>query len=303
MLAVESQLVETEMKVGLFLYNCSGEVAILSYEFSLTDETGNCIHVSPKSTRKFAKDEDNAWGWSEFFNEFVDEADFSSPSSVNVVVRIELFADLGASFSIYGIGEPPGSPTQFEFGPWSPTSSLPSSPREAENVEVVHNFTVVCEGEMFPCNKLALTAKSPVLDRMVQQANLYDIARIELTNVSRKTLTQLLHYLHTSKFASRDTHDVFDLLKVAQIYRIDDLCSAAENVLKVSLNVETAGTILILSLSDSVKSVRSFAVDFIRENMKEVSSTASWRYLATSRPDIVRNLFRKRVCFYTETDL
>ena len=82
-----------------------------------------------------------------------------------------------------------------------------------------------------------------------------------------------------------------DLLAVAHMYDVQPLREICIQHMAINISVDNAADILLLAERHSIDSTKSLALQFIKKNVLNVSTTDAWTDLIKCYPHLVRELF------------
>ena len=155
-------------------------------------------------------------------------------------------------------------------------------PSLAENIErEVHrfcDFTLECEDQEIPVNRLLLAARSPVFSAMFSEN--FQEAKTGCTSikdVDLKSLEALVKFCHTDNLDKDDL--TTDLLAAANKYRIQEVVEKCEKHLSLTLSVENAIDYFLVASLHEAKKLRTDAKKFITKNLSQVEKTEGYKSL------------------------
>ena len=157
-----------------------------------------------------------------------------------------------------------------------------TKPSLAQNIErEVHrfcDFTLECEDQEIPVNRLLLAARSPVFSAMFSEN--FQEAKTGCTSVKDvdlKSLEALVKFCHTDNLDKDDL--TTDLLAAANKYTIQEVVEKCEKHLSLTLSVENAIDYYLVASLHEAKKLRTDAKKFITKNLSQVEKTEGYKSL------------------------
>ena len=140
------------------------------------------------------------------------------------------------------------------------------------------DFTLECEDQEIPVNRLLLAARSPVFSAMLSENFLEaKTGRAVIKDVDPKSLEALVKFCHTDNLDKDDL--TTDLLMAANKYLIPKVVKLCEEHLSKTMSVDNAiDYFLVACLVESDK-LRTAAKQFITENLGKVEKTEDFKNL------------------------
>jgi len=149
-----------------------------------------------------------------------------------------------------------------------------------------YDVIVNCKEGSFACNKLMLTARSPVFKSMFQHDTKENKTNVvNLKDIEPKILEEMLHYIHTGE-TTNIRRIARKLLAAADFYQLDQLKTSCQEVLSETLDAENSIELLILGDLYSAPKLRKNALKFVSENMTAVSSSCDWKEKLAEYPSL-----------------
>jgi len=149
-----------------------------------------------------------------------------------------------------------------------------------------YDVTVNCKEGSFACNKLMLTARSPVFKSMFQHDTKENKTNVvNLQDIEPKILEEMLRYIHTGE-TTNIRHTAKKLLAAADFYQLDQLKTSCQEILSETLDAENSIELLILGDLYSAPKLRKNALKFVSENMTAVSSSCDWKEKLAGYPSL-----------------
>eukprot|EP00439_Symbiodinium_sp_Y106_P036774 s1607_g4.t1 len=172
-----------------------------------------------------------------------------------------------------------------------PSSSLVSDLREFLNDAKLSDVTFIVEGKPVYAHKLLCMRCSYFRAMFEGQMREAQQKTITINNVSHRVFLALLEYLYTDEFEiSMDI--AMDLFVAADQFGIDRLKRLCEKKILVSINIDSAATILQAANMHIANDLRQSCMDFILRNFDAVSKTLAFEATKFEPPGTP--LLRKR---------
>ena len=140
------------------------------------------------------------------------------------------------------------------------------------------DFTLECEDQEIPVNRLLLAARSPVFSAMFSEN--FQEAKTGCTSVKDvdlKSLEALVKFCHTDNLDKDDL--TTDLLAAANKYTIQEVVEKCEKHLSLTLSVENAIDYFLVASLHEAKKLRTDAKKFITKNLSQVEKTEGYKSL------------------------
>lgn len=118
--------------------------------------------------------------------------------------------------------------------------------------------------------------RSRALKEILQQNN---SKIIEITGYSYDVYYAYLKYLYSNSIDQVSEEVAFELLKLAEAYLEEDLKTLCANIIKGTITIENAATLLSYAIDCNAEGLHDFCSKFILENINEVIKTDSFKTL------------------------
>jgi len=174
-----------------------------------------------------------------------------------------------------------------------PSSSLVSDLREFLNDAKLSDVTFIVEGKPVYAHKLLCMRCSYFRAMFEGQMREAQQKTITINNVSHRVFLALLEYLYTDEFEiSMDI--AMDLFVAADQFGIDRLKRLCEKKILVSINIDSAATILQAANMHIANDLRQSCMDFILRNFDAVSKTLAFEEMGRSNVELVFEILKRR---------
>lgn len=174
-----------------------------------------------------------------------------------------------------------------------PRSSLISDLRSCVNDQKLSDVAFLVEGKPVYAHKLLCMRCSyfrAMFDGQMREAQQKTIT---INNVSYRVFLGLLEYLYTDEIEiSLDM--AMDLFVAADQFGVERLKRLCEKKILVSINVDTAATILQAAHMHHAVGLRQSCFDFILRNFDAVSKTAAFEEMGRSNVELVFEILKRR---------
>ena len=161
--------------------------------------------------------------------------------------------------------------------------------------EEFSDFKIRCGGQIFPCHKLVLSARSPVFKAMFQ-SNMREasINEVTINDFQPRVLDNMLQFIYTGTFESGyiTANIAFDLLGAANKYQLEQLKNICEDKLCESLDIGNSMEYLVVSDMQGADKLRQMSLDFIVKNMDLIVDTPVYRNWMDSHKHLVLEITR-----------
>ncbi|XP_073841521.1 speckle-type POZ protein-like [Musca autumnalis] len=108
--------------------------------------------------------------------------------------------------------------------------------------------------------------------------------RITIDDTDAEVVEEMLEYIYTDTKVSQ--HLAADLFIVSNKYALLGLQEMCESILIENMEIATVADILFLAESHTSERLKKATVQFIIENIKAVTQTASWKRLRETDRDL-----------------
>ena len=157
------------------------------------------------------------------------------------------------------------------------------------------DFTVTCQGRQFKCHKSILAQRSSYFDAMLSHDMVESREnKVDLVDLEADTAEDLLTFIYTGKVTDVG-EKATNLLDVADKYGISGLKEMSEAALCAKMNIDNVLNMLVLADLHNAPSVKSLALKFVRENVKEIVTQEGWRKKLERYPEIVFDILEAAV--------
>ncbi|CAE7736098.1 MPPalpha1 [Symbiodinium microadriaticum] len=175
-----------------------------------------------------------------------------------------------------------------------PSSSLVSDLREFLNDAKLSDVTFIVEGKPVYAHKLLCMRCSYFRAMFEGQMREAQQKTITINNVSHRVFLALLEYLYTDEFEiSMDI--AMDLFVAADQFGIDRLKRLCEKKILVSINIDSAATILQAANMHIANDLRQSCMDFILRNFDAVSKTLAFEEMGRSNVELVFEILKRGI--------
>ena len=153
------------------------------------------------------------------------------------------------------------------------------------------DIQIKCQEETFDAHQLILSARSPVLKRMLES----DMAEkkrkvIEIKEINYDIVREMLKYIYTGKCkvndANVDPKIVKQLFEAANMYQLDSLKACCGDILISYLVPDNALSLLLLGDMYSAQELKKHALDTVVNNLKTIRRSDEWKDCIKERPAI-----------------
>ncbi|XP_065209099.1 speckle-type POZ protein-like isoform X2 [Planococcus citri] len=181
------------------------------------------------------------------------------------------------------------SPNRFEIS----ESSLAQDFERCYLDDYFSDVTVSVKGKKYPVHKIILAIRSSVFNTMFR--NKMQESRnnhIVITDIEQEPFEEMLHYIYTGKVTNIE-ESAFELLPAADKYDLIELKAMCEVVLCWKLSTDNAARILILADMHRADELKTFALQFIKENYascEDFKNSEIWTVLTTSHLQLMKDM-------------
>ncbi|XP_061393747.1 speckle-type POZ protein-like [Musca vetustissima] len=144
----------------------------------------------------------------------------------------------------------------------------------------------------FKAHKVVLCARSDVFRAMFRN-DLQEkkTGSITIDDMDSDVLKKLLNYIYTDEEMPKEM--AADLFVAANKYALVDLQKICEDILIEVMSDDTVADILLLGDRHSSERLKSKAVQFVIENIKNVMATEGWHRLRANDRDVCLDILEK----------
>ncbi|KRY12982.1 Protein maternal effect lethal 26 [Trichinella patagoniensis] len=149
------------------------------------------------------------------------------------------------------------------------------------------DFEIEVGGRIIPAHRCMLAARSTVFAAMLtHQTHETQMGRLVIPDFDFEVISELVRFIYTGR-CRRLKELSHDLLVVADKYRVLDLKIRCERVLANSLTVENACDLLVIADTHSASYLKEKALDFMHQNVSQITTTQGWTLLLNQRQELV----------------
>ncbi|KRY82064.1 Protein maternal effect lethal 26 [Trichinella pseudospiralis] len=149
------------------------------------------------------------------------------------------------------------------------------------------DFEIEVGGRIIPAHRCILAARSTVFAAMLtHQTHETQMGRLVIPDFDFEVISELVRFIYTGR-CRRLKELSHDLLVVADKYRVLDLKIRCERVLANSLTVENACDLLVIADRHSASYLKEKALDFMHQNVSQITTTQGWTLLLNQRQELV----------------
>lgn len=157
------------------------------------------------------------------------------------------------------------------------------------------DVSIVVEEKEFKVHKLILSARSSVFASMFE----HDLAEkrtnvIQISDSRSEIIEAVLHYIYSGK-CSLVKDKAAEILPVADKYNLNELRNLCEQTLKSNLDLNNFTSFLILSEMHNLDQLKSAAMEYFILKEKDLMKTGEWQCLVESHPQLVAQLFSRKM--------
>ena len=158
------------------------------------------------------------------------------------------------------------------------------------------DIQIKCQEETFDAHQLILSARSPVLKRMLES----DMAEkkrkvIEIKEINSDIVKEMLKYIYTGKCIINDVNvdpqTVKQLFEAANMYQLDSLKAFCGDILISTLVPDNALSLLLLGDMYNAEELKKLAMAMVINNLKTIRRSDEWKDCIKKRPDIKADIF------------
>lgn len=174
-----------------------------------------------------------------------------------------------------------------------PCSSLISDLRSFLNEQKLSDVTFIVEGKPVHAHKLLCMRCSYFRAMFEGQMREAQQKTITINNVSHRVFLALLEYLYTDE-VEINLDIAMDLFVAADQFGVERLKRLCEKKILVSINIDSAATILQAANMHIAHGLRQSCMDFILRNFDAVSKTAAFEEMGRSNVELVFEILKRR---------
>ena len=178
--------------------------------------------------------------------------------------------------------------------------SKSAEPQAQSSIEVSEDFgkmlenkefcdmEIDCGGEIFPCHRVIVSARSPVFRAMFRaKMKESESRKVTIEDIKPEIMAEMLYFLYTGlvrKDVSKDS--VVDLLVAADKYQMDTLRNICQDKLSSALDAKNVIEFLILGEMYRIPKLKDAALMEVVHNMPEIADTEDYMRLK-DYPDLL----------------
>jgi hypothetical protein len=188
-----------------------------------------------------------------------------------------------------------------------PKASVPPVPpswtniiKEMFNNDKLSDIKIICESEIFLCQKFVLSTRSDVFRTMFESNDFSENTKnvVEIDDIDIVTKKAFLTFLYTYELLKHEI-DYSKLIIVADKYNVMDLYQICQNQLVKSVNLDNVVQLLFLGYLLNNSKLMKVSTDFAGKNGGKVKKCDDWIEIQKVHPDIASKLL-DAVVFTTE---
>ncbi|GFQ70083.1 hypothetical protein TNCT_244871 [Trichonephila clavata] len=155
-------------------------------------------------------------------------------------------------------------------------------------------------GIEIPCHKFILFARSPVLNKMIDEIDEIDAelgvdnptdTELDFDDLDGDTLKQMVQFLYTERIENIKYASALKLLAAAQKFQIWDLKEKCSEYLRASFTFENISVTIAAADLHNDHDLMECAFEYISKYWGEISTTKEWEAFIKEQPNLHR-----RVC-------
>jgi hypothetical protein len=172
--------------------------------------------------------------------------------------------------------------------------------KEMFNNDKLSDIKIICESEIFFCQKFVLSTRSDVFRTMFESSDFSENTNnvIEIDDVDIVTMKAFLTFLYTYELLKHEI-DHSKLIIVADKYNVTDLYQTCQDQLVKSVNLDNVVQLLFLGYLLNNSKLMKVSTDFASKNGGKVKKCDHWIEIQKVHPDIASKLL-DAVVFTTE---
>jgi len=153
------------------------------------------------------------------------------------------------------------------------------------------DLEITCDGEVFNCHQIILSARSPVFHAMFQADMIENHSKkVNVSDVRKAVFSEVLRFIYTGKVSSDDSlkEQARDILVAANKYQLDLLKKLCEAQLISTLNASNCFDLLVLGDLHEAAKLKMAALDFVSMNSASLIETDVYKdFLYQQHLDLV----------------
>lgn len=162
--------------------------------------------------------------------------------------------------------------------------------KEISALDDLSDFTIICQDKRFSCHKVMLAASSEYFELLFK--NEKNRTELEIDDAKPEIVEAILNFMSKSQIPNNIDDIAMDLIKLADMFRLNLLKRACETGLVKNLSVENAlETFDIVDKHVTKVEIRQKILSFIKKESLEIVKTRHWREFVQNYPDLVTEMF------------
>jgi len=159
------------------------------------------------------------------------------------------------------------------------------------SVDNYSDFSIVCQGENFPCHEAILRARSPVFDKMfLQKLKEWTSREMIMDDINKETVSHLLEYIYLGGISKKVENDA-ELIYVADKYHIAGLMEFCLHKLP-EVDETKVVDILILADRHNLEDFKKMAMQRILKNKAKFLKDEDFVAKLKEAPHILMDFFQ-----------
>uniref|UniRef100_A0A0K0FI16 Speckle-type POZ protein (inferred by orthology to a human protein) n=1 Tax=Strongyloides venezuelensis TaxID=75913 RepID=A0A0K0FI16_STRVS len=160
------------------------------------------------------------------------------------------------------------------------------------NSSEFYDCTIKIGDAKIDVHKCILACRSEVFHEMLKdKSSQHELVTIEIENFTTDAVKEMVNYLYTGRSPKIDEMP-FQMLDIAQKYKLEGLKTIATESLFKNLNVENVCEYLEISELCSAEILREFCIRYIYLNAREVTRNEKWIAIVNSYPLLIDRIFK-----------
>jgi len=271
--------------LSVYLSNQTDSEVKARYEFTILDASKQKQN-RVKSTFTQFKGKPDSWG----FRKFIDtnllksrSAQWLPNDTLTIVCDVSI---IGAEKTISGSKYPEENPRSLK-PKHRQHKQLSLDLGAVYNNKEFADVRVECEGKVFDCHQIVLSARSPVFKAMLQA----DMAekktkKVSIKDIPSEVVAEMLLYIYTGN--TPNLNDLAgDLLGAAEQYQLEMLKNLCEEKLCSNLEISNSVNHLILGDLYQAHNLKRMSLQFVVRNMSTVLRTRDWKESLIDHPELM----------------
>lgn len=160
-----------------------------------------------------------------------------------------------------------------------------ASNRRLLNKKLFSDVHFMVEGERVYAHRCILYARSEYFRFMFDSA-MRETKHLEvpITNVSHKVFLAVMEYLYSCDVQISDGQQMVDLLKAADMFRLEGLRGYCVERIEPAVTAENVAYICEVADTHNAERLKQYCITFILQNFKRVINSKSWQQLLRKDP-------------------